>query len=147
MAKSKVAQIRPAEQPDAPRTVPLSDITITWPRRNHFEADERRTPVTLNGERLSQVVSWIEQTRPGRMTASSDTIWDEGEVQMSLEGLHQVLCMLGEVDHERAALDYGALFWFLSESLRDHTARLGAALNAKHQGEDGTVTIAPAAGR
>jgi hypothetical protein len=55
MSKPKVTPAPPGPQEEqAPRTIPLSEISITWPKRNDFEGDDER-PAEARGAYVKAV--------------------------------------------------------------------------------------------
>jgi hypothetical protein len=68
MSKSKVAPPGRPEQIPAAHTIPLSDITITWPPRRDFEGEPEK-PITLSGKQLGAIVAWLARTAPGRLSS------------------------------------------------------------------------------
>jgi hypothetical protein len=80
---------------------------------------------------------------PGRLSAV-DRAWDVPEVYRALEGLAEILRIIGATDHEHLDTDFPAMCVFLANSVRDYAAQLGAAAGGWIT-DDAVVTIAPAA--
>jgi hypothetical protein len=145
MSKAKVTPITPAGQGE-PRTIPLSDISIAWPRRNDFEGDDERAPVVLTGKHLAQHLAWLARTRPGCLGISPDRdVFDETSVHLQLTGFSEVLRALGYANTVDAQTDFAAVFAFLAEASEMMVAELTAENDARLKLKKATVTIgAPA---
>jgi hypothetical protein len=125
-----------------PRTIPLSDITITWPRRNDFEGDERRPALVLTGKPLAQHLAWIARSRAGLLEISPDQdVFDATAAELQLTGFSEVLRALGDADHHDAQTDFAALFAFLAETAQMISAGLNATTDADARLNDATVTL------
>jgi hypothetical protein len=147
MAKPKLTQIRPTEQPAAaPRTIPLSEITITWPPLRDFEG-EPEAPITISGARLAQLVAWLARTSPHRLTppapSATPDVWDRDAVWLRLEGLSWLIKGYGE--STLGSETTPAVCFLLSGAMRELTARLAAIDDTTLDLEGATVTLgAPA---
>jgi hypothetical protein len=90
MATKRVAQKRPTTKPD---TVPLREVTITWPYRSPYMNEPKE--VTITGEHLARVLDVI-RTLP---YADDDARLSEAEaVSWRLEGVSALMEALGETD-------------------------------------------------
>jgi hypothetical protein len=144
MSKVKVPSAPPGPQESAARTIPLSDITITWPPPRDFEGEPEK-PITLSGKQLGQLVAWLARTAPGRLQPyMANRVWQENAVYLTLDGVAGLIEAFGAagsiVDDKRPAVCA-----LLADLTRDLTARLAAAADVERDFKDATVTIgAPA---
>jgi hypothetical protein len=141
MAKAKVTPIAAARQAAQPRTIPLSDITITWPPFRDFEGAPEK-PITLSGKRLGAIVAWMARTTPGALTAE-DT-WSRDLVHLDLKGLAEILRGLGAADLESISVNTSAIFPLLATMAEDFAARLAATDDVENDLNDAVVTIGAA---
>lgn len=138
MAKSKVTPAPSGPQEQEPRTIPLSDITITWPPLRDFEGEPER-PITLSGKRLGAIVAWMARTAPGALT-TEDT-WARDAVHLDLKGLAEILRGLGAADLEIIPVNTSAIFPLLATMADDLAGRLAAADDVESDFKDAVVTI------
>jgi hypothetical protein len=143
MSKPKVTPAPPGPQEEqVPRTIPLSEITITWPPLRDFEGEPER-PITLSGKRLGAIVAWMARTTPGALT-TEDT-WARDAVRFDLKGLAEILRGLGAADLEIMAEVFTGIFPLLATMADDLAGRLAAAADVETDFKDATVTLgAPA---
>ena len=148
MAKAKVTPTartpQPAPRSDAaePRTIPLSDITITWPPLRDFEGEPEK-PITLSGKRLGAIVAWMARTTPGAMGPGE--VWDHTKIWLDLRGLGEILRGLSTADLEMIPANTPAILSLLATMADDMAGRLAAADDVETDFKDATVTIgAPA---
>jgi Arc/MetJ family transcription regulator len=139
MAKSKVTPIAAARQAE-PRTIPLSEITITWPPLRDFEGDPEK-PITLSGKQLGQVVAWLARTAPGSLQPyMASRVWQPDAVNLTLDGMAGLIQAFGEasqnVDDKRPAVCA-----LLADLTRDLAARLAANGDVESDFKSATVTI------
>ena len=145
MSKAKVTPIAAARQAE-PRTVPLSEIAVTWPYRNDFEGDEKRTPVVLTGKHLAQHLAWMDRSRAGLLRLPPDQdIFDATTVHLRLSGFSEILRALGYANTIDINTDFAAIFAFLADASQMLVAELTASEDAGLRLKDATVTLgAPA---
>jgi hypothetical protein len=142
MSKPKVTPAPPnPQEAQAPRTVPLSDISITWPPLNDFEG-EPETPITLSGKRLGEVVAWMARTMPGAL--SGGHTWGPTGVWLDLKGFAAILRGLAH-----STVDFNgspAMLGLLATMANDMAARLAAAddIVTDFKGAVATIAAAPA---
>ena len=135
MAKAKVTPIAAARQAET-RTIPLSDITITWAALSDFEGDPE-TPITLSGKQLGEVVAWMARTMPGALR--SGHTWDHTGVWLDLKGLAEILRGLA---HSSVDVDSSpAMLSLLATMAGDMAARLAAADDIETDFKGGVTTI------
>jgi hypothetical protein len=148
MAKSKVTPAPPGPQEaQAARTIPLSEIAITWYRGAHFVGEKDDTPVVISGRQLAQVLSWLANERPGVFgeKPSREDVWTAGEIGLELEGLGEILRGLGEADLEIIPANTPSIFCALSTVTKGLAMRLAAVDDGETESKQATVTIgAPA---
>jgi hypothetical protein len=142
MSKPKVTPAPPGPQEEhAPRTIPLSDITITWPPLRDFEG-EPETPIALSGKQLGQLVAWLARTAPGRLQPymATNRVWQPDAVNLTLDGVAGLIQAFGEasqeVDDKRPAVCA-----LLAELTRDLAARLAVNQDVEDDFKNATVTI------
>ncbi len=123
--------------------MPLSEITITWPRRNDFEGDEQRPPVVLTGKHLGQHLEWMARTMPANLDLqATDDVFLPELAYLRHEGVAQILRVLGRADVDLPpvlALLAGATEHIAAElaandhtrKIEDATVRIGAPAEAK----------------
>jgi hypothetical protein len=131
MSKKRVA---PAVSPtEAPRTVPLKDITITWP------VEGRDEPLSVSGETVGEILEYAARACPNVPYFLSPDL-----TGFKLEGLAKMCHELAGADLESCgSLD--TLFHGLGYLLNDCAARLGARHElAGYRLRQATVTIAAA---
>jgi hypothetical protein len=138
MSKAKVPPIATARQ-DEPRTVPLSDITITWPPLRDFDG-EPETPITLSGKRLGAIVAWMARTTPGHLRGEGDPWYADG-VRFDLQGLAEILRGLGAADLDMASVNTSAIFPLLATMATDLAGRLAAEDDVETDFKAAIVTI------
>lgn len=143
MSKPKVTPAPPGPQEaHAPRTVPLSEISITWPPLRDFSGEPEK-PITVSGKRLGAIVAWMARTSHG--TLSAEDAWSTTDVWLDLRGLAEILRGLGNADLEMIPSNTPAMLCLLATMVDDMTARLAVADDIKTDFKDATVTIgAPA---
>ena len=142
MSKVKVPPAPPAPQEEqAPRTIPLSDITITWPPLRDFSGEPEK-PITLSGKRLGAIVAWMARTSHGTLREEP---WTTTDVWLDLKGLAEILRGLGNADLEMIPSNTPAMLCLLATMVDDMTARLAVADDIKTDFKDATVTIGAAA--
>jgi Arc/MetJ family transcription regulator len=147
MSKPKVTPAPPGPQEEqAPRTVPLSEITITWPPLRDFEGEPEK-PITVSGKQLAQLVAWLARTAPGRLQPyMANRVWQPDAVNLTLDGMAGLIQAFGEasqeVDDKRPAVCA-----LLAELTRDLAARLAADRDVESDFKNATVTIGAPAGK
>ena len=141
MSKPKVTLAPPGPQEaQAPRTIPLSDVTIIWPPLRDFEGEPEK-PITLSGKQLGQLVAWLARTAPGRLQPyMANRVWQPDAVNLTLDGVAGLIQAFGEasqdVDDKRPAVCA-----LLAELTRDLSARLAADQDVETDFKDATVTL------
>jgi hypothetical protein len=142
MSKPKVTPAPPGPQEEqTPRTIPLSDITITWPPLRDFEGEPEK-PITPSGKRLGAIVAWMARTAPGALT-TEDT-WARDAVHLDLKGLAEILRGLA---HSSVDVDGSpAMLNLLATMANDMAARLAAAddIATDFKGAVATIAAPPA---
>jgi hypothetical protein len=145
MSKPRVTPAPPGPQEEqAPRTIPLSEISITWPPLRDFEGEPEKS-ITVSGKQLGQLVAWLARTAPGRLQPyMANRVWQPDAVNLTLDGVAGLIQAFGEasqdVDDKRPAVCA-----LLAELTRDLAARLAADGDVESDFKNATVTIgAPA---
>lgn len=141
MSKPKVTPAPPGPQDEpAPRSIPLSDITITWPPLRDFSGEPEK-PITVSGKRLGAIVAWMARTSHGTRAGTSRPPPTSGLIS---EG-SPILRGLGNPDLEMIPSNTPSMLCLLATMVDDMTARLAVADDMKTDFKDAVVTIgAPA---
>lgn len=135
MSNERVAQ-KPAEA----QVLTLADISVTW-QGHQWAFDKSPRPVTIKGEDLATVLSWLFQLIP---TGAFDMFDDRFSIGYHLEDLAVICNALGKVDWAEALEEPSDAFDGLQEVLKDLAARL-LAKDRSGDIQKATVTIQSAA--
>jgi hypothetical protein len=145
MSKPKVPPAPPGPQgAQAPRTIPLSDITITLPVARDFPGDPEGKTVTIGGAYLARMLVYLQRAGTCAQEAVPGGTIDEA--RMDLLGLGDVLLGLSTADLSGNAIDDPPVFRLLYKIASDLAARLSMIDDVETVLKEATVTIgAPAA--
>ena len=137
MAKKRVTAAPPKEQ--APQTVPLEAISITWMRPKAYLGEDGDQPMTITGRQLAKFLRWIALESPGGH--SLDKFGDPDDVRWLLDIAADTMKALraGSGDHDREALQLSA------QVIPDLTNRMRAYDDGEETAKAATVTIASGA--
>ena len=137
MAKPTVAQAESSAQ-----AIPLSDVTITCYRAPHFYGEpEADQPITIPGQQVGEILSWLAQTRPSMLGDATVNLWPAGSIALDLEGLGELLSGMGQANLEEVGISAASLFCFLGEVTRDLAARLYASESGAAMVKGATITL------
>jgi hypothetical protein len=139
MAKKSVAKLPTRKQ--APQTVSLSQVQITWTPRKVFSGEEQ-TPRTISGQQLAWVLDAIPPSTLSPTWGAQNVI---GSVELELRGLTELFYALGTVGE--TDVDLNALFHFLHAHTVRLTREIEAAGGLDPACDGGQLTIAPAAAK
>jgi hypothetical protein len=139
MAKSKVTPIATARQ-DEPRTIPLSDITITWHRQPFYSGEQGKIPCIITGKQLGVLLEWISHRwRPnGPRPEMLSYFGDPDFISMQLEGLGHVTQKLADMEDPDEAR---AMFWSLGHVIEDLAGQLAAGVESKEGRSTAKATV------
>jgi hypothetical protein len=139
MAKKSVAKLPAKKQ--APQTVSLSQVEITWTPRKIFSSEEQK-PRTISGQQLAWVLDAIPPSTLSPTWGAQNVI---GSVELELRGLTELFYALSIT--QETDVDLNALFHLLHA----HTVRLtmeveaAGGLDPATPEHTGRLTITPAA--
>jgi hypothetical protein len=142
MAKSKVTPAPPGPQEaQAPRTVPLSDITITWHRQPFYSGESGKIPCVITGKQLGVLLEWLSHTKhptekdgPGLLHYFGDPDF----ISMQLEGLGHIAQKLADMEDQEEAR---AMFWSLGHVVGGLAGQLAAGVESKEGRSTAKATV------
>ena len=140
-SKSKVtpAPAGPQEE-QAPRTIPLSEIAITWYRQSFYSGEQGKIPCIITGKQLGVLLEWISHRwrpkggRPEMLSYFGDPDW----ISMQLEGLGHITQKLADMEDPEEAR---AMFWSLGHVIEDLAGQLAANVESKEGRSTAKATV------